>query len=191
MLPNVRCGPVSSGGVILSLRGGGVAAMVRHKSNIKKGGRGRGGGVSGRGGERGRGGGVFGGSVSSSSTGVMQPAVESGEPSLGTPRNAKVVLWNATAGKWPAKVFDVVRGTILELEWEGSGMEGIASPWTIEMTSVPMLNITYQLFKRDSPSEYNGKLLVARPSGKYLSTDVLRRLAERYEILLPRTADEH
>jgi hypothetical protein len=105
LLLNVHCGPVSSGGVILSLRGGGVAAMVCKKVNIKKGGRGRGGGASGRGGgvsNRG------GGSVSSSSTGVMQPAVESGEPSLGTPRNAKVVLWNATAGKWPAKVFDVI-----------------------------------------------------------------------------------
>ena len=179
---------MSHGGAIPSVRGGGVAAMVCKKVNIKKGRRGRGGGASGRGGgvsNRG------GGSVSSSCTGVMQPAVESGEPSLSTPRNAKVILWNATAGKWPAKVFDLVTGIILELEWEGSGMAGIASPWTIEMTSVPVLNIKYQLFKRDDPSEYNGKLLVARPSGKYLSADVLRRLAARCEILLPRTADEN
>jgi hypothetical protein len=152
--------------------------MVRSQFNLKKGGRARGGGGPGRGGAvPGRGG----GSVSSSS----------GEPSLGTPRNAKVILWNATAGKWPAKMFDLVRGTLLELEWEGFCLASIASPWTVEMTSAPVLDITYQLFKPDGPSEYDGKLLVVRPSGKHLSAGVLRRLAARYEILLPRTAEEN
>jgi hypothetical protein len=178
---------LGSGGAIPSVRGGGGAAMVRSKFNLKKGGRGRGGGGSGRGGGvSGRGG----GSVSSSPAGVMQPAAESGGPSLGTPRNAKVILWNATAGKWPAKMFDLVRGTLLQLEWEGFCLASIASPWTVEMTSAPMLDITYQLFKPDGPSEYDGKLLVVRPSGKHVSAGVLRRLAARYEILLPRTADE-